>query len=384
MHILIIPSWYPAHPADIGGSFFREQAIALRKRGHKVGIITPQMRSLKDWRNILNGFGIKKDFDEGVITYRFKTVNVTPRMDLLTRKHWLLAGLKLYSEYEKRNGRPDIVHVHSMYKGVFLAYALFKKFDIPYVVTEHSSAFAKGFVRSQKIDILRLPVQKAKKRMAVSRKFAHLLQNLFDGTEWLYLPNIVSDKFIEYPSSNDKNKDFWFVNVCFITENKRIDCLIRAFARLCNVYKNIRLRIGGDGPCRQELELLSEKLGVKDKVVFLGMLGRDQVAEQICHSDAFVLSSEFETFGVVLIEALALGKPVVATRCGGPESIVTEEVGCLVEKNDVDSLYEGMKKVYETEFDNKKIKEYCVENFSETAVTAKLELLYKEIIPGKL
>lgn len=166
---------------------------------------------------------------------------------------------------------------------------------------------------------------------------------------------------------------------------KRVDNLIKAFSLLNKKYNNIRLKIGGDGVCRNELEELAIELNADNKVEFLGALTRDEVFTQINQADAFVLSSEYETFGVVLIEALALGKPVVATRCGGPESIVTDESGVLVEKNSVSALCNGMEMIYANRenLDANKIRTYCQQNFSEDAVTDKLLHIYHTILRSK-
>lgn len=91
---------------------------------------------------------------------------------------------------------------------------------------------------------------------------------------------------------------------------------------------------------------LVQNEGLNAQIKFLGLLGHYEVKHKIATSDALVLSSNYETFGVVIIEALALGKPVVATKCGGPESIINSEVGYLVEKNSVDSMAEGLRKLY--------------------------------------
>src|SRR5699024_9955006 len=96
------------------------------------------------------------------------------------------------------------------------------------------------------------------------------------------------------------------------------------------------------GEEKANLLKLVRVLKIEEQVVFLGPLTREQVKEEVSSADAFVLSSKYETFGVVLIEALALGKPVIATKCGGPESIVTPEVGYLVENNSEEELSKAM------------------------------------------
>jgi glycosyltransferase involved in cell wall biosynthesis len=94
------------------------------------------------------------------------------------------------------------------------------------------------------------------------------------------------------------------------------------------------------------------------------------------------LSSKAETFGVVLIEALALGKPVVATRCGGPESIIREEDGILVPVDDVPKLGDGMKEI-RRQYGNYRpieLRRSCANRFSEKAVTRQLIDIYRQVL----
>src|SRR3546814_336936 len=135
---------------------------------------------------------------------------------------------------------------------------------------------------------------------------------------------------------------FTFITVSLLTPNKATSCLLHAFSRVFSGIKSIRLQIGGDGPERQNLQDLARKLNIDTQVEFLGMLSRDQVQHYISMSDAFVLTSRYETFGVVLAEATALGRPVIATRCGGPESIVSDGDGYLVDVDNVEELAAAM------------------------------------------
>ncbi|UIP27228.1 glycosyltransferase [Photobacterium sp. TLY01] len=380
MHIVIIPSWYPKDSKDVGGSFFREQAMGLRKRGHKVGVVSPKLTSLKSFSEGRKNLGYRMEDDEGVMTYRFNSFNFTPRLKNLSRLQWEIIGYKLFSLYIKKHGKPDIIHVHSMNPAIFLAYKIFRDFNIPYVITEHSTAFARGLVGDKLKSKLKEPVKKASYKIAVSSEFANLLQTQLDSTVWNYVPNIVSESFLSLNNVLEEKKNYYFLNVCLLEEKKRVDLLIKAFCLLSQDYPDVRLKIGGDGSCKRKLIELVAHLNIEDKVTFMGMLNREQVQYEMSNTDAFALSSEYETFGVVLVEALALGKPVIATRCGGPESIVIDKVGILVDKNNIDALYQGMKSVYESEYDSAAIKAYCKDNFSEPVVLSSLEKIYSQVI----
>src|ERR1700741_791393 len=105
---------------------------------------------------------------------------------------------------------------------------------------------------------------------------------------------------------------------------------------------SFELVIGGDGPDREKLEAQVQSLGVERYCRFLGGLNREQVRERMQQCDAFVLSSLHETFGVVVGEAMACGKPVISTRCGGPEFFVNDENGVLVDAANPQALADAM------------------------------------------
>jgi len=107
--------------------------------------------------------------------------------------------------------------------------------------------------------------------------------------------------------------------------------------------RDFELHIVGNGVDREKLEILSEKYGLLNRMIFFeGMVPVDEVASFFCECDFFVLNSNFETFSVVTAEALAYGKPVIATRCGGPEEFVNSNCGILIEPRDNDALVKAM------------------------------------------
>ena len=92
-----------------------------------------------------------------------------------------------------------------------------------------------------------------------------------------------------------------------------------------------------------ELQTQITSRGLESQVSLLGRLSRTEVHREIRSSHCLLLTSHYETFGVVLIEALALGRPVIASMCGGPECIVDDSNGLLVPPSDVAALAHAMK-----------------------------------------
>jgi glycosyltransferase involved in cell wall biosynthesis len=134
--------------------------------------------------------------------------------------------------------------------------------------------------------------------------------------------------------------------VAMHNEKKGIDVLLRAFAHLHDTRPDLRLVLAGDGPLREQLEDLAASLNLRDKVEFRGRQTRTQVANLLHDCEVFVLPSRSEPFGIVLIEAMACGKPVVATTAGGiPEIVENGKNGLLVQPDDPRALAEALIKV---------------------------------------
>ena len=121
---------------------------------------------------------------------------------------------------------------------------------------------------------------------------------------------------------------------------KRVDDVVRVFARASRRVA-ARLVLVGDGPARGLAQKVAEEEGVAGKVVFLGK--QSSVAELLACADVLLLPSESEAFGLVALEAMACGVPVVATAVGGvPELVPHGEAGFLAPLGDVDAMAEGV------------------------------------------
>lgn len=126
-------------------------------------------------------------------------------------------------------------------------------------------------------------------------------------------------------------------------EQKAIDVLVRAFTRVHEIDPAIKLVIVGGGDLRHESEDLANVLGIRDRIEFLGPKSRAEIATLLSGCKVFVLPSRFETFGIVILEAMACQKPVIATRAGGmPEIIENGKNGILVEPDNPHLLAEAL------------------------------------------
>lgn len=382
MHILLLPSWYPLNESDLNGSFFREQAHALARSGEKVGVIVPQFRSLRLGKKAVFGRYDEECWQDGKVTTYFKhNVAWLPRVPHIDAKRWTKAGLALFERYIKEQGKPDIIHVHSLTHAGELAAIIKQKYGIPYCVTEHSSVYGRGLIKNWEIPNLKKAEQSADKLLAVSKSLADTLKAQLTGKTWDIFPNLLDNVFVQQNPEDIVRKD-QLCAVAFLQKKKGFDVLIKAFGIVLKNYPHLRLMIAGDGPEKENLTSLIKQLGLQNQITLLGALPRAEVRQLMQESSVFVLSSRIETFGVVVIEALSQGTPVVATLCGGPESIVTPEDGVLVPTEDENALAQGILTVLDNaeQFDHEAIKARCIATYSEPAFVQRLKAIYHDIL----
>lgn len=383
MHILFLPSWYPLEKNDLNGCFFREQAHALSRAGYKIGVIVPQFRSLrKGSRAIFNTYKTQFWLDEDIATYFKHDVFLFPKVPYIDLRRWVKKGLELFELYVKEQGLPEVIHVQSMLLAGPLALAIHKKYSIPYCIMEHSTTFSRGLVKRWQYRYIEEVIKHCTYCMAVSQDLSNLLQKKIKQSNWNFTPNLLDDLFINNFGQSITTNDRQFCSVGVLHKKKGFDILLQAFALVINHYPNYKLVIGGDGPEKNALQQLAKDLNIDKSVSFKGAIGRAEVRDLMVGSFCYVLSSHIETFGVVIIEALSQGIPVVATRCGGPESIITPTDGLLVEVNNVKSLADGMMEMIENyhKFDSLAIRESCINRFSERAYVSNMSKVYERMI----
>lgn len=385
MHVLLMPSWYPSTKEDISGCFFREQAHALCGTCDRVGVLATQMVALRRVTKRFSRIELSDCCDEGVATVQGRALAWIPGKPKTSANIEAHLAKKLWRRYVARYGRPDIIHAHALLNGGVSASRISKELAIPYVVTEHYTGYARGMVTGPRLQLAREAARLAAVRFAVSKELARTLQHRL-GTEagcWEFLPNMVDNQFFRRSLSiRDEKNEFQFCNVALLTKKKGVHILLEAFSKAFGNHPSVVLTIVGDGPELPALTNLAEQLGIANRVTFAGQLPRREVVERLARSDAFVLSSLHETFGVVLIEALALGKPVVATRCGGPESIVEPGDGILVDPDSVEELARGMKELWNSsgQYDAGALRDSCRRRFSASCLAERLCTTYQSAL----
>lgn len=374
MHVLILPSWYPNKNNPLSGIFFKEQAEALAKQKLNIGCIAINETSP---RYMFSNKAVSFHFYDNEVNY-VNTIGVLypiPNRFKVLRKLIRKIVFKIvFKKYIKKYGKPSLIHLHSFLYGD-LAIWIKRKYNIDYIVTEHSSGFAKGIYSKKELSYAKNVFYNSKYNICVSHEFKMLLENRFN-IEFRYIPNAINTSF--FVPNVKKREKFNFINIAFLNKNKNQLTLIKAFTKAFRDNEDIRLTIVGDGRLYESLSNLIKTFNMQKQIKLYGVANRHEILELLQNSDAFVLSSEYETFGIVILEAMSCGLPVVSTRCGGPESVlINDKLGKLVNKN-IDSLSNGMQEVYNTTYDKNYIREYVIHNFSSDTISKKLIEIYKK------
>ena len=387
MHVLLIPSWYATPDNPVAGSFFREQALALQRAGHRVGVIAPRVRSIRELPSALVGAaqGIQHRDDCGLATYDLQGAQLLPGLRRANDLAWISAGRRLFGRYVARQGTPDIIHSHAMFTAGIIGAEIARSSGIPLVITEHSTVYQRRPIPAFQIEEAQAALRTAAALLVVSPQLAEQMQRVLgdaaNDAQWV--PNVVDREFLESELRPERAVGpFRFLNVAFLHEKKAHADLLAAFAERFAGDADCQLRIGGDGPERERLRSLAGALGIAEQVVWLGPLSREAVGDEMRAADVFVLPSRLETFGVVVAEALASGLPVIATRSGGPECIVGERDGLLVDVGDVSALGDAMVRLRASiaTYDAADIRLRCEEGFGEGALVDALEAVYGRVL----
>lgn len=382
MYIVILPTSYPNVYNQNSSIFIQDQVEALIKDGQNISVIGAIPISFKE---ILK----KKFLKFGTFKYEKNGVNVNlflfpsiPKLKFFNQFIRIQINKYLLKKYFLTNFI-DLIHIHNSKAGE-AALWMKKKFNVPYLITEHSSGYARNLISKKEIKSYREIYESASYRIAVSKKFCEILEKIFN-VQFNYIPNIVNtDYFLSIEKKTTKN--FKFINIANLYENKNQILLIRAFAKSFYENKNIKLLILGGGPEYNNLKSEIKKLNMENQIKLYGFVKREKVLNELQKSDVFILSSKYETFGVVVIEAMSCGLPVIATKCGGPESIIENgNLGVLVENDKFEELSKAMKDIYKCKYKYSKniIRNYILENFSEKIITNKLIKIYEFIIKNE-
>ena len=382
MHVMFIPSWYNNKRNPVHGSFFKEQAQAIQESGVNITVAYNEIWPLTKLFKINEKIGISYNIEDGLKTYRYKNFNYLPK----THKMFKVFNKRLeilYKEIVKKEGKVDLIHCQSSFwAGISAAY-ISKKYNIPLIITEHSSLNTARYIKESYKPFIMKSYLEADSLIAVGNGLKKEMIDFSGRKDIKVIHNLIP---VENFSINKNNSNtFTFFSLAFLEGEKGMDVLIKSFSKYFK-NTNTRLLIGGEGSQKEDLKNLANSLEIDKQVDFLGYLSREQVSKYMSKCDAFVLASKYETFGVVYIEALASGKPVIGTYNGGAEDIINDSNGLLVKVDDINDLGNAMKKIIKNIniYNSEEIRNDCIEKYSKKKIIKDIINEYNNVLERRL
>ena len=284
MKVLFLTPWYPSEKDAMSGLFVQKHVEAVRAQGVEVQVIFSQ--TIPDtWR----------------------------QWKALQREGW----------------KPDLVQLNVIQKQGLLA----KTIGVPYIIVEHWSGYLPEngqFSRMSRFkrDLYRHIANNAERILTVSEPLQKAMQACgIENEHWGTIDNVVDDFFFEPRVKSQESRVKTLLHVsCFDERAKNVKGLLRAAKMLSEKRQDWRLKLVGTGVDYEDVRAYADTLDIPEGCLeWTGELTPQQVADEMHRADALVLSSRYETYGVVLAEAAAAGLPILSTPVG-----IAEEVADLI------------------------------------------------------
>jgi glycosyltransferase involved in cell wall biosynthesis len=303
----------------------------------------------------------------------------------VTSVFYAWSAIRAAGEVVAEGFEPDIIHAHIYEAGV--PSVLFgRRRRIPVIITEHSSDFPRRRLPPLQVLKARFAFSQAERVLPVSQALRHGIEEHGISNRFAVVPNAVdTDLFRPRPGPRAPSTPHRLLYVGSLIPVKGLDLLLRALAGLRSRRSDWHLDVMGDGSDRAACQALVRELGLDGKVTFHGQISKADVATAMAGADLLVVPSRWENAPCVIIEAMACGLPVLATRVGGIPEIVDDEIGMLVPGEDVEQLAGGVDSMLRKlpEIDRRHIRQRA-ERYSLDSVGNELHMIYREVIARSL
>jgi teichuronic acid biosynthesis glycosyltransferase TuaC len=359
LNILILTPAFPYRGSPVEGLFNEQHALALARAGNRVSVIV-----VKPWLPLFAARKLSRYHDLRDLPRREERaeLRISYSRYLHFPRFWLpkatvSACLLSIGKTVRRNlsrEKFDIIQVHTPWPAGLAGRWIAKKLGCPFIVTLHIEEDPLFFRRQNGPALYRRMLEEASAVVGVGRPTERFLRERFPEVfpkSFFLIPNGVDLIGIQRVLRSESSAPDWgrLVSVGNLWPFKGIDLSLKALAKLRGwgvPWKEYT--VVGDGPELSRLQKLARELGIADKVSFKGRLEHCETLGEISRADIFALPSWREAFGIVYLEAMACGKPVIGCSGQGAEDIIRDgKDGLLVRPQDVDHLAAALRRLIE-------------------------------------
>lgn len=388
MKLLVVsPSFPDKHNRFYGGIFVKEQVEVLSKYADEINVVSPVP------------FSLGREYKDKVCKdYSFDNVNVYfPRflhlpLGYFRKRRGEREARVIEKLIQKKNIEFDLIHAHFTWPSGYAGAILKSKYGVPLIITAHGyDVYDLPFRKSVWFEVVKTVLNSVDRIITVSNSNFRILTNKLgiSDDKIFVIPNGFNPNLFKVMDKATVRKQLVLpqdkiiiLNVASLVPEKGHRYLIEAMKEIVKVGKDILCVIVGDGKLKDKLKKQSMVLNLENYIKFIGAKPHHEIPLWMNACDLFVLPSLSESFGIVQIEAMACGKPVVATRNGGSEEIIiSEDYGLLCEPADPEDLAEKILIALDREWDGGRIREYA-ERFVLEDVVKKILNVYLSLFGG--
>lgn len=347
MKVLVISHMYPSTKNDSYGIFVHQQVKELSNSGCDIIVVSPvpyvpfPLKLLsKKWNEYSNI--PKKSIIEGIEVYYPRYLEFPKSFFLEYSGIFMYLGIRKTIKRINKFFKFDLIHSHVVLPDGYAVMILNNTYKVPHVTTVHGQDLQYTIDKNIRCRRnLHKVFNKADLIITVSAKLKNLLSNKVLSNKVRVINNgFESEQMVSQNNKISNLKgEIILLTVGSLIKTKGIDISIKAVSKLVVKYPEIKYYIIGEGEQKDELLNLVERLNLKKHVYFLGRLHHNEVIQYMINSDIFVLPSWQEGFGVVYIEAMSCGIPVIGVKGEGIEDVIEHNYnGFLVEPKNINDI----------------------------------------------
>jgi len=358
MRVLMLSHMYPNIVSPLSGIFVRQQAQALVRLGVEINVVAPVpwVPGFMAGRGKWGGYSLVplEEEPDGFPVFHPRVLEFPRSFFFEYYPETYAHGIKGVFTEQISQG-VDIIHAHVAHPDGAAALKFGQEFKIPVVVTIHGQDFAYTLNRSRTCaKSVRATLKDASRVILVSEK----LKTRYGLETWAgqlekyrIIYNGVDLEDVRqqgpYLGQGQRTSRRRLLTVGFLRPDKGHAVVLNALPALIREFPDLEYRIVGDGSERIKLEALCRELGLDDHVVFLGSLPHSDAMKEMAQCEVFILPSWNEAFGVVYLEAMAHGKPIIGTLGEGiSEILAQEDVGKAVPPKNSLAISEEIRELF--------------------------------------
>jgi glycosyltransferase involved in cell wall biosynthesis len=390
--VLIIPSWYPTENRPLEGSFFREQALAMKDL-YEIKIFYPQSEERGRLSKLMSSLFymlrlkpeiefLKDNYACEPEKYSFHYSGGIGRLRL-GQKMLEWQCLAAFEKVLETGWKPDVIHAQCTSPGGIISSFISKKYNVPFIITEHN-IFLLHLYPEKIRTLMKSALENARIVIAVSehQKKMILMQGI--NCHPVVVGNMVDDSIFDIAPKKLKIFNILYISYDhYIKDNETFFRAVKMFQQKMKDPFTVKILGRNTMSDRSNtFENLRDNFDLGNQVEIIEYVEREEIVKFFHETDVLVSTSIAETFGISLCEALFCGVPIISTANGGVDEMITDRNGIKVRIQDEAAICNALLKIFNKEiiFNPQEIRNSVINKFTKEIFRGKMDEIYSSAL----